>query len=330
MRGRFVVWAVAGIAWLAGCGDEGGSTARPAVTLATLDGSTDVHLNRPFSIHATLSGGGPSCCALAWSPGAESTSDPNAVFRFAAAGPQTITVTATDAGGATATADLVVNVVNDAPRAIIVTPTSGVVFVGDTVDFLGYGLDPNVGPGPADGPLDTCQWTLDPADGGDRVGCQKPIVFLSPGTRTITMTVQDPQGLTGTAEVTVTVEDRPADLPPVASFTIGSTGTPPLYDWQSTFTFTGTASDAENDTPFTYRWTATALTEAGEVQGAALDLGTAATVTWRPFDDYAFFFGSGLCQAVNGQRVRVRLSVTDSAGLTGASVQEVRVLCPPA
>ena len=80
---------------------------------------------------------------------------------------------------------------------------------------------------------------------------------------------------------------------------------------------------------FTYHWTATALDESGVATGTALDLGTTATVGWTPYNNYGFFFGSGACQAGNGQRVRVTLAVTDSAGQTGTTLQEVRVVCPP-
>ncbi|HEY3360074.1 MAG TPA: hypothetical protein VGQ83_42880 [Polyangia bacterium] len=230
--------------------------------------------------------------------------------------------------GETATQTITVDVVNSAPRAIIAAPLAGVVYRGVTVTLSGYGLDANEGPGPEDGVLNFCTWTSDSlTTEGPGVGCSKPVTFAANGTRTITLTVVDSQGLTGQATVALIVEDPPTNLPPTPSFVVSGSGPP--YDWQTVITFYGSATDPEGNTPFTYHWTATALSDTGVVQGTPVDLGTTATATWTPYDNYAFFFGSGACQVGNGQRVRVTFAVTDSAGQTGTTVQEVRVVCTP-
>jgi hypothetical protein len=141
--------------------------------------------------------------------------------------------------------------------------------------------------------------------------------------------VTDSQGLTGQASVTLIVESQPPNYPPVPSIYVASTGSAPIYDWNSTFTFNASATDVENNTPFVYHLSLTALSEAGAVQGVPLDLGSAATTTWTPVNSYSFFFGSGACQTTAGQRVRVTLTATDSASQTGTYSTEVRVSCPP-
>ncbi len=302
----------------------------PAVTLSTLNGNASVPLNRSFSVTATITGGGPNCCGLQWSPAPESVSGNTASFRFATPGPQTISVTASTAAGQTISQSLALDVVNGAPHAIIESPAPGIVFRGQTISLSGYGLDPNEGPGPQDGLLSSCTWTSDsPTTEGPWNGCLANVVFSTNGTRNLTLQVVDSQGLSGQASVGVIVEDPPTNYPPTPQITIQSSGAGPLYDWNNTFTFSGNATDPESNTPFSYAWTVTALTEAGTPEGTPLDLGTSINALWKPVNSYSFFYGSGACATTSGQRVRVSFAVTDSMSQTGLATKEVRISCPP-
>ena len=85
--------------------------------------------------------------------------------------------------------------------------------------------------------------------------------------------------------------------------------------------------------PYTYQWNTTKLSEAGAVQGVSLGLGSLSIVPWalEGTTTYNFLFSEPivLCQNVAGQRVRIDLSVMDSAGATATPSTEVRIVCPP-
>jgi hypothetical protein len=304
---------------------------QPTITLSTLSGGTSAPLNRDVSVSATIIGGGAGCCGITWSPTPTYASGNTATFHFTSVGPQTITASITTAGGVSATASLLLNVANAAPRAIIEAPVGGVVYRGQSLSYSGYGLDPNEGPGPGDGRTGGCHWTSSNAGDASSSSCTGSFLFTTNGTRTLTLRVTDSLGATGQATVDVVVQDPPVTVnqPPVGSFSVSSSVASTPYDWTDLLTFTGSATDAENNAPFAYAWTATALSETGVV-GNSISLGSTATVTWTPENSYSFFFGPGTCQSINGERVRITLVVTDSAGqVSSPVVHEIRIVCTP-
>jgi PKD repeat protein len=135
-------------------------------------------------------------------------------------GTHTITLTATDSKGATGTAtrSVMVTPQNQAPTASITTPANNATNVvqGTSVSFVGAGSDPEDGT-LAGGAL---VWTSN-LDGQIGTGGSFSTSSLSVGQHTITLTVTDSKGATGTATRTVTISTtQPTNQPPVASFTV--------------------------------------------------------------------------------------------------------------
>lgn len=310
---------------------------RGGLTLRTTDGAT-APLNRDKSVTAVLPGVSPSLYTLRWTPAPRAITGNTAIYRFGSVGPQTVTAIAERDGREVQRASIVLNVVNTAPTAIIETPSLGAtLFRGQSVPFGGYGLDPNEGPGPSDGRLATCTWSSSRAgDFTSLTGCAPSFTFTSVGARTLTLTVRDSQGLTGSASVNVSVIEPPANLPPRAAITVTPAPTfEGAYDYNTRLTLASTPSDAENDTPFSFAWSARKLLNDGTPWGDTLTLGAAQNVTWKPRDTSSFFFpptfpaGNTGCAHTNGQRVLLTLRVTDRAGSVGVATREVRVVCPP-
>jgi hypothetical protein len=307
----------------------------PVVTLSTDSGGATVPVGRTTTVTATVTGGGPGCCALNWTPTPTSMSGQTAAYRLATAGTVPVSVTATTLAGVATTTNMDLQVVNTPPRAIITSPLPGVAFAGTDVHLAGYGMDANdgfAGAPPGEQVTTLCRWSSDfPVAEGPWNICTGPVRFATIGTRNLTLTITDQMELTGAASVTLIVEPAPANAPPVPTLVVTAPSWSNLaQDWNTSFTLTSSATDAENNVPFTFDVTVTALSEAGAVQGTPLDLGGAPSITWIPYrDSFALVTASGACATTSGQRIRLTLRVTDSAGQVGSSSQELRISCPP-
>lgn len=307
----------------------------------TVTGLPSVALNRETAFVAQVTdaeyGAGycpPSTCPLSWSPTPDRVLGNSAYYRFTTPGVATVTVTAQDAAGQTATDSTTISVINSAPVVSISQPLAGSSHAqGVPVQLLGSATDLNEGPDPGPNPID-CRWTSsNPADSAfPRTTCSSTVTFGSPGTRTLTLSASDPQGLSATASVTITITAPPANLPPV--ITLGSL--PPFnyngdgYDWNTAFAVTASATDPENNTPITFEWRATSYAPGGAtstVYASNVLIATTANLNWIPSSSPSLFnTNCGLPTAYYGQIVRLTLFARDSLGNTSSrSLPDIKV-----
>jgi PKD repeat protein len=151
---------------------------------------------------------------------------------FNSVGVRTITVTTTDSDGASASKSIVIDVVNSAPTLNVSEPSdTSVIYKDLTYSFQANATDPNE---PNDQlACSSIHWTSSLAsDNFSQNGCVITASFSSTGTRTLTITGTDPQGLNQAKTVVINVLPTPANLPPrkvsivspTASFKLGLDG----------------------------------------------------------------------------------------------------------
>jgi len=176
------------------------------------------------------------------------------------------------------------------PAVTITAPADGTtVDEGTAVTFTGTAIDAPDGDISAD-----LAWEST-IDGPIGTGATFDVV-LSPGTHTITASVTDSHGNTGTASITVTVNP----LPPVVTITEPADGTE--VDEGATVVFTGTANDAED----------------GDISA---DLSWESSID-GPIGTGATFDTSNLSPGTH----TITASVTDSRGLSGSDAMTLTVI----
>ena len=158
---------------------------------------------------------------------------------------------------------------------------------------LTVGLDAS-GSDDADGTVESYAWDF--GDGNASTGVAASHTYAAGGTYTVTLTVTDDDGDTGTATQDVTVTAPPPNEVPIAAFTAAPSGLTVSVD--------GSASSDADGTVASYAW----------------DFGDGST-------------GSGVT-ASHGYAAEgtftVALTVTDDAGGTATTSQQVTVTAPPA
>lgn len=225
-------------------------------------------------------------------------------WQLPSAGQYAVILTVTDDKGAASTTYKHMDVHNRAPSASIsATPTAGQAGVTEFA-FNGHGsIDP-------DGSIASYRWTI--SRGGDEPdlvleGPDQRVTFpvASVGSMSVSLTVTDQQGASGTAVTSVTVTAGPPGGDPNDPTTTGAPGSP-----VAVFT-------AVNDgAPDRWRFDASGSTDDGTIVSYAWDFGLGA--------------GTGTGVAVSrtyanpGDYV-VTLRVTDDLGLVGASTQLVNI-----
>ncbi|MCX7784070.1 MAG: hypothetical protein N2318_10575 [Meiothermus sp.] len=137
---------------------------------------------------------------------------------FSSPGSRTITATATDALGFTASASITVTGTNQPPTAEIISPSTTTALVGQTLLFRGRGLDGD-GAFPVELPCNRLSWSSSNSADTLGSGCEFTASFASAGTRTITLRATDPYGAQGSATRTFTVNNPPPSGPPVVTIT---------------------------------------------------------------------------------------------------------------
>ncbi len=165
-----------------------------------------------------------SGAALAWTSsrdGALGTGSPLAMAALTA-GDHTLTLTARDSGGNTATASVLLRVLpqNQPPAVAITAPSSGTtVDSGTSVAFSGTATDPE------DGALTGARLSWRSSlDGVLGTGSPFSTAALSVGAHTITLTATDSGGRSASASIALTVRQAPVNVPPVARLTGPTTG----------------------------------------------------------------------------------------------------------
>ncbi|MBU2887768.1 S8 family serine peptidase [Gilvimarinus agarilyticus] len=300
----------------------------------TLNSSTTIPLNREWAVTAVANdpeyGGNcpPVACPLAWSPEPDRIVGNTAFYRFTTAGNASVTVTAEDLIGQATSASRSVNVINSPPIVTLSQPTAGAtIYVGQEVQLLGTATDANEGADPGPGNL-SCTWTSSNAGDADfphTGSCNRQATFASTGTRTLTLRATDPQGLSSSDTVTITVSPAPANLPPTISMGSISPGinyNGDGYTWSTTLTANASATDPEGNNPITYIWRATSFEPNSATEWRSnVQLSSSASsgnLSWTPSSSNPSDLIGSYAQLGNdcysGQVVRLTLEARDSLG----------------
>ncbi len=205
----------------AGCGpfnygyvdDPGSPNTSPTAAADATPKTAIVGQNIDFTAAGSTDAETPNNLTYSWDfgDGSPKASGRDVTHSYATLGSKTATVTVSDPQGATATASVVVTIVNTAPTAVAkATPaTSG---VGENVSLSGDGSTDLETP-------NNLTYAWDFGDGGttnDATGKNIQHAYLNPGVYIAKLTVTDPGGLSGSDTETVTVTLPAGSVKPVA------------------------------------------------------------------------------------------------------------------
>ena len=170
--------------------------------------------------------------------------DPGSVT-FAEPGTYTVIFTVTDSLGAETRDTQTITVVdNIAPTASIDTPnTPQSIQASQSVSFTGSGSDTD-----GNTPL-TYNWDFNGGAANSTLEDPGNVTFAASGTYTVTFTVTDSLGASTSDTQTITVVDNTA---PTAS--IDTPNTAQSIQTGQSVSFTGSGTDANDNTPLTYNW----------------------------------------------------------------------------
>jgi hypothetical protein len=287
-----------------------------AAPTITVFGGTDItrQLNheQTFSASVTDFEDGSNCCDITWTSNLDGDlgSGNSITHTFTTEGTRLITLSATDGDGALGQEVITLDVVNSAPSVTITRPTPGeTVFAGVPVTLRGTAFDTNE-PG-QDLACSALVWRSSVAgDDLTLAGCEVETTFPTLGARTLSLTATDPQGLSTTETVSITVVEPPDNLPPAVNVSSPQNGID--IGFFDTLTLNGSATDPEGNTPLTFEW----VVNWGE---GDVVVGTTQSMTWSPDDTIDF-------ECDTTFNIRITLRVTDALGRPGTDFVDVRVI----
>lgn len=192
---------------------------------------SDANFGSTLTVSVQDAEDGPeTCCAVSFSSsldsdgndgalGSDSGTMPSVGAVFTTLGDRTVTATAVDSKGKTASATMVVRVVNTDPLVFRTMPFDGqTYFQGQAVKLRASSFDPNEPDFAID--CSAMTWTSNRAeDPFPLSGCNVATAFPTTGSRTLTLTGSDSHGASASTAVAVNVTEAPANLPPVVNVT---------------------------------------------------------------------------------------------------------------
>lgn len=176
-------------------------------------------LDITFSASVSDADDGPACCEVRWTSSVEGILGQGKQitrnFGGANPGPRTITATVRDSKGHETSASITINLTTSAPNVSIVYPIGGEYYRGLEYTFVAEEFS---GPN-ASQPCSAYSWRSSVAGEGPWSGCTPTVAFATTGPRTITVSLTNQFGQTGSASVNLTVVEPPDDGPPVVNIT---------------------------------------------------------------------------------------------------------------
>ena len=193
-----------------------GNTA-PIIASVTPSQGISVQLGQPVNLFAVAGDveDGWFCCSKSWTSnkeGALGTEHAGMKHTFQVAGTHTLTVTATDTGGAFASATTTIQVLNTPPVVTLAKPTPGFTWYRSVPLYIhGWAIDGNQ-------PCSTLSlaWSSSLGDSMPAASCTDPVkaTFASNGARTLTLTAVDDQLASDAKSVSISIVDPPGNIPP--------------------------------------------------------------------------------------------------------------------
>ena len=280
------------LALVLACGHNSGGVqdAPPAPHISAPADGAEVRAGTPV----TFAGSAVGAVQLQWKSSLQGDLGFGARLTVAlVAGTHAISLTATGAGGLSATAQITVHAIaapNQPPAPVIDAPKDGASFdQGQAVVLQGHADDPEDGALPAS----ALSWTSS-LDGPLGSGASVTMPAPSLGTHRIVLTATDRQGLSAYASISISVVAAGSNHAPVASISSPSDGA--SFVEGSVVSLSGSATDAED----------------GALGGSAL--------AWSSSLDGALGSGSSVSSSTLRRGVHtITLTATDSAGATGSA-----------
>lgn len=184
--------------------------------------------NRPLTLRATVSDleDGTACCSVTWTSnvdgdlGATTGATPTLTHTFDSEGPRTITATAVDSAGASASATFDIDVVNPPPTAAVALPPGTIR--AEVPSLLSALVSDPYRPAGGAALCNDISWSVPDATLVSAFGCTVEATFPAAGSYDVTITVTGAEGETATDTRTITVAPRPENIITITDFDVTS------------------------------------------------------------------------------------------------------------
>lgn len=262
---------------------------------------------------------GSQCCTVKWTSDVdgEMGGGKTLEYAFSSGGPRTITATATDQDGVSASHSItVIAGANTKPTVEIDQPANfHSSQVGNPVVFEGTSFDPNE-------PFQTlaCNkltWTSNvPGDPFPVTGCDIAVTFNTPGERKIKLTGVDSQGESDTDEITIFIIVPGPNAPP--QVTILSPNDNTLLNANQVAQLRASANDPDDKNPIAYKWSVEVFGNKTEIVSGTMNDGQQITTPWTPSSHVP-----GNCGTQNAVLI---FEATDADGMSNSKSVNIQVL----